>query len=96
MAATKKGTTGAASEDTTTMTMTTTPSQDKAAATQANGTNSDDISVDTIADGQHEVNLLDLGISAKTSRRCAASTRASKKREGLNSRPWKLGLRSDR
>ena len=67
MAATKKkGTTGAASEDTTTTTtMTTTPSQDEAAATQANGTNSDDISVDTITDGQHEVNLLDLGISAK-------------------------------
>ena len=64
MATTKKGTTGAASEDTTTMT-TTTPSQDEAAATQANGTNSNDVSVDTIVDGQHEVNLLDLGISAE-------------------------------
>jgi len=28
-------------------------------------TNSDDISVDTIADGQHEVNMLDLGISTE-------------------------------
>ena len=44
---------------------TTTPSPDEAAVTQANGTNSDDISVDTIADSQHEVNLLDLGISAE-------------------------------
>jgi hypothetical protein len=61
MAAKKKGTTSATSEDTTTMT-TTTPSQDKVVATQANGTNSNDISVDTIANGQHEVNLLDLGI----------------------------------
>ena len=64
----KKGTTGAASEDTTTtstMTTTTTPSQDEAVATQANATNSNDISVDTITDGQHEVNLLDLGASAE-------------------------------
>ena len=58
----KKGTTAAASEDTTT---TTTPSQDEAATTQANGTNSNDISVDTIVDGQHEVNLLNLGIFAE-------------------------------
>ena len=63
MAATKKrGTTGATSEDTTT---TTTPSQAEASATQANGTNNDGISIDTIADGQHEVNLLDLGVSAE-------------------------------
>ena len=47
------------------MTTTTTPSQDEAAATQANATNNNDISVDTITDGQHEVNLLDLGISAE-------------------------------
>ena len=45
--------------------MTTTPSQGEAAATQANGTSSDGISVDTIADGQLEVNLLDLGVSAE-------------------------------
>jgi len=44
---------------------TTTPSQDEAAAPQANGTNINDISVNTIADGQLEVNLLDLGISAE-------------------------------
>ena len=46
-------------------TTTTTPSQDEATATQANGTNSNDVSVDTIAGGQHEVNLLDLGISTE-------------------------------
>ena len=65
MAATKKrGTTGATSEDTTTTT-TTTPSQGEAAATQANGTTSDGVSVDALADGQLEVNLLDLGVSAE-------------------------------
>ena len=64
MAATKKrGTTGATSEDTTTTT--TTPSQGEVAATQANGTTSDGISVDALADGQLEVNLLDLGVSAE-------------------------------
>ena len=63
MAATKKrGTTGATSEDTTT---TTTPSQNEAAATQANGASSDGVSVDALADGQLEVNLLDLGVSAE-------------------------------
>ena len=59
----KKGTTGTTSEDT--ATTTTTPSQDEAAAMHANGINSDDVSVDTIADGQHEVNLLNLGVSAE-------------------------------
>ena len=64
MAATKKkGTTGATSEDTTTTT--TTPSQGKAAATQANGTSSDGVSVDALVDGQLEVNLLDIGVSAE-------------------------------
>jgi len=64
MAATKKrGTTGATSENTTTMT--TTPSQGEVAAPQANWTNNDDVSVDTITDGQLEVNLLDIGVSAK-------------------------------
>ena len=63
MAATKKrGTTGATSEDTMT---TTTPSQNEAAATQANGASSDGVSVDALADGQLEVNLLDLGVSAE-------------------------------
>ena len=64
MAATKKrGTTGATSEDTTTTT--TTPSQGEAAATQANGASNDGVSVDTLADGQLEVNLLDLGVLAE-------------------------------
>ena len=64
MVATKKrGTTGATSEDMTTTT--TTPSQGEAAATQANGTSSDAVSVDALADGQLEVNLLDLGVSAE-------------------------------
>ena len=54
MAATKKrGTTGATSEDTTTTT------------TQANGASSDGVSVDALANGQLEVNLLDLGVSAE-------------------------------
>ena len=64
MAATKKkGTNGATSEDTTTTT--TTPSQGEVAATQANGTTSDGISVDALADGQLEVNLLDFGVSTE-------------------------------
>ena len=45
--------------------MTTTPSQGEVAAPQANWTNNDDVSVDTITDGQLEVNLLDIGVSAK-------------------------------
>ena len=66
MAAMKKGnTTGATLEETTTTMTTTTHSRDEAAAMQANGTNSDGVSVDTIADGQLEVNLLDLGVSAE-------------------------------
>jgi len=65
MAATKKkGTTGATSEDTT-MTATATPSQGEAVATQVNGASSDGVSVDALADGQLEVNLLDIGISAE-------------------------------
>ena len=65
MAATKKrGITGATSEDTTTTT-TTMPSQGEAAATQANGASSDGVSVDALADGQLEVNLLNLGVSAE-------------------------------
>jgi activator of HSP90 ATPase len=63
MAVTKKGDTTTTSADTTTtMTM---PSQDEAAAAQGVAANSDDISINTIANGQHEVNLLDLGISAE-------------------------------
>ena len=63
MAATKKrGTTGATSEDTTT---TTTPSQGEAAATLANGASSDGVSVNALADGQLEVNLLDIGVTAE-------------------------------
>ena len=60
----KRGTTRATSEDTTTTT-TTTPSQGEVAATQANGTSSDGVSVDALADGQLEVNLLDIGVSAE-------------------------------
>ena len=64
MVATKKrGTTGATSEDTTRTT--TTPLQVEAAATQANGANSDSVSVDTAAEGQLEVNLLDISVSAE-------------------------------
>ena len=41
------------------------PSQGEAAATLANRTSSDGVSVDTLTDGQLEVNLLDLGVSAE-------------------------------
>ena len=60
----KRGTTGAISEDTA-MTTTTTPSQGEAAATQANGTSSDGVSIDALADGQLEVNILDLSVSTE-------------------------------
>ena len=43
----------------------TTPSQGKAAAMQANGASSDGVSVDALVDGQLEVNLLDLSVSAE-------------------------------
>ena len=93
MAATKKrGITGATSEDTTTTTMTT-PSQGEVAATQANGTSSDGVSVDALADGQLEVNLLDLGVSAED---ITAMRRIDARIEGLSSRPWKQNLRSHR
>ena len=62
MAGKKKEDSSAASADTT---MTPPPPQDKAAAAQGARANNDNISVDTIADEQHEVDLLDLGISAE-------------------------------
>ena len=43
----------------------TTPSQGEAAATQANGASSDGVSVEALADGQLEVNLLDIGVTAE-------------------------------
>ena len=61
MTAKKKGATSGASVDTTTPP----PPQDEAATMQSNGINSDNVSVDTIAEGQHGVQLLDLGISAE-------------------------------
>ena len=83
MAATKKrGATGATSEETTT----TTPSQGEAAATQANGASSDGVSVEALADGQLEVNLLDIGVSAED---IAAMRRIDARIEELSSRPWK-------
>ena len=60
MAATKKGDTTTTSAD-----MTTTPAQDEAAAGQNPATGNEDISVEDIAEGQHEVDFLDLGISAE-------------------------------
>ena len=59
MAAKKKGD---ATTDTTTAT--TTP-QDEAAPGQEPATGNEDITVEDIAEGQHEVDLLDLGISAE-------------------------------
>jgi hypothetical protein len=60
--AAKKGDTNAALADTTT---TPPPPQHEATAAQGTGTNSDNISVDIIIEGQHKVDLLDLGISAE-------------------------------
>jgi len=61
MAAKKKGDATTTSTDTTT---TTTP-QDEAAPGQEPATGNEDITVEDIAEGQHEVDLLDLGISAE-------------------------------
>jgi hypothetical protein len=44
---------------------TTTPPQDEVAAGQDPPTDNEDISVEDIAEGQQEVDLLDLGISAE-------------------------------
>jgi len=60
--AAKKGDTNAALADTTT---TPPPPQHEATAAQGTGTNNDNISVDIIIEGQHKVDLLDLGISAE-------------------------------
>ena len=60
MAGKKKGDSSAALIDTTT-----TPPQDEAAVAKGAGANSDDISVDTVTEGQHDVDLLDLGIPAE-------------------------------
>ena len=65
MAGKKKRDSSAALADTMTTTTTTTPPQDEAAAGQDPVAGGEDTSVDTIADGQHEVDLLDLGISAE-------------------------------
>jgi len=61
MAAKKKGDATTTSTDTTT---TTTP-QDEATPGQEPATGNEDITVEDIAEGQHEVDLLDLGISAE-------------------------------
>jgi len=61
MAAKKKGDSTTTSTDTTT---TTTP-QDEATPGQEPATGNEDITVEDIAEGQHEVDLLDLGISAE-------------------------------
>ena len=61
MAAKKKRDATTTSTDTTT---TTTP-QDEAAHGQEPATGNEDITVEDIAEGQHEVDLLDLGISAE-------------------------------
>ena len=61
MAAKKKGDTTTTSTDTTTMT---TP-QDETAPGQELATSNEDITVEDITEGQHKVDLLDLGISAE-------------------------------
>jgi hypothetical protein len=65
MAGKKKGDSNASSTDTTTPPPPPPPPQDEAAAAQGAGANRGNISVDTIAEGQHKVNILDLGISAE-------------------------------
>ena len=62
MAAKKKGDATTTSTDTTT---TTTSLQDEAAPGQEPATGNEDITVEDIAEGQHEVDLLDLGISVE-------------------------------
>ena len=62
MAAKKKGDATTTSTDTT---ITTTPPQDEAAPGQEPATGNEDITVEDITEGQHEVDLLDLGISAE-------------------------------
>ena len=62
MAAKKKGDATTTSTDTTT---TTTTPQDEATPGQEPATGNEDITVEDIAEGQHEVDLLDLGISAE-------------------------------
>ena len=62
MAAKKKGDTTTTSTDTTTATIT---PQDEAAPGQEPATGNEDITVEDIVEGQHEVDLLDLGISAE-------------------------------
>ena len=62
MAAKKKGDATTTSADTMT---TTTPPQDEGAAGQDPPTGNEDISIEDIAEGQQEVDLLDLGISAE-------------------------------
>ena len=61
----KKGDTSTASADAMTMTTTMTPPQDEVAAEQGIAANNKDNSVDIVIDGQHEVDLLDLSISAE-------------------------------
>ena len=62
MAAKNKGDATTTSTDTTT---TTTTPHDEAAPGQEPATGNEDITVEDIAEGQHEVDLLDLGISAE-------------------------------
>jgi len=64
MAGKKKRDSSAALADTMTTTTTTTPPQDEAAPGQEPATGNEDITIEDIAKGQHEVDLLDLGISA--------------------------------
>jgi hypothetical protein len=61
MAAKKKGDATTTSADTATVT----PPQDEAAAGQGPTTGNEDISIEDIAEGEQEVDLLDLGIFAE-------------------------------
>ena len=91
MAAKKKGDATTTSTD---MTTTMTPPQDEATPGQEPATGNEDITVEDIAEGQHEVDLLDLGISAKTSLQCEGLMLASKRREEPRDKFFRKKLRS--
>ena len=74
--------------------MTMTPPQDEATTGQEPATGNEDITVEDIAEGQDEVDLLDLGISAKTSLQCEGLMLASKRREEPRYKLFRKNLRS--
>ena len=91
MAAKKKGDSTTTSTDTT---ITTTPPQDEAAPEQEPATGNEDITVEDIAEGQHKVDLLDLGISAEDITAMRRVMLASKRREDPRYKLFRKNIRS--